>query len=185
MHLLRIFGIFLIVAGVVITFSSTILPFVKIPQTFVKKGPSVKLDETTTYWIDTWVLPPIDAGTPFSVELIGAHPGGLTIAVLPSQDSETIPNSRPLLTNVFNSTQNRLYISTTTSVSSQYTVFIVSIRNNFTLTINSRWSPFYNLRVYLYCGIGAIPAGLLVIYYWKIREERERVIREALKADRR
>ena len=179
MRRLMAFGLLLVIVGVVVIFASTVLPFVKLPQTFVKKGPSVKLNENITYWIDTWVLPPIDVGTPVSVDLEGAQPGGLTIAILPSRGSEVIPGSRPLLTDALNSTQQRLAISKIAPVSSEYTVFIVCIRNNFTLKIDSNWSPFYNLRVYLYFGIGALPVGLLVIYYERIKERQERIIREA------
>lgn len=160
---------------------STVLPLVKLPQTFVKKGPDVKLNETITYWIDTYVLPPINAGTPFSVDLEGAQPGGLTIAILPSRDGEVIPGSSPLLTDVLDRSQQRLSISTTAPMSSEYTIFIVSMRNNFTLRIKSNWSPFYNLRVNLYFGVGGLLAGLLIIYYDRINEGQKRIIREALK----
>jgi len=70
-------------------------------------------------------------------------------------------------------------------LSSEYIVFIVSIRNTFTLKISANWSPFYNLRVYLYFGIGVIPAGLLIVYYERLKESRERAIREALESDSR
>lgn len=183
MRRLKAVGLLLVIAGMVIIFMSIILPSVKLPQTFSKKGPSVKLDENTTYWIDTWILPPIDAGTTFSVDFEGAHPGGLTIAIFPSRDSEVIPGSSPLLTYVLGPDQQRLSTSMIAPMSSEYAVFIVSIRNNFTLKINSNWSPFYDLRVYLYFGIGVLPAGILIIYYETIKEDHERIIREALKSD--
>lgn len=181
MHRLKAIGFLLVITGIIIIFMSVILPLVKLPQTFVMRGPKVELNEDTTYWIETCILPPIDAGTPFSVDLEGAHPGGLTIAILPSRDGEVIPGSSPLLTSVLDPNQQGLSTSTTAPMSSEYTIFIVSIRNNFTLMINSNWSPFYNLRIYLYFGIGALPAGLLVIYYERILEGQKRVIREALK----
>jgi hypothetical protein len=158
---------------------------VKLPQTLVKRGPSVELDENTTYWIDTWGLPSIDAGTPFSVDLEAGSPGGISIAILPSRSGEVILGSGPLLTYVFNSTQQRLLASTTAPVSAEYIVFIVCIKNNFTLTINSKWSPFYDLRAYIYFGLGTLPAGLLIIYYDKIKESKERIIQEALKTNSR
>jgi hypothetical protein len=185
MQRLKTFGFLLAISGIVIIFMSTILPTIKLPQTFLKKGPSIKLDENTTYWIDTWILPPITEGTPFSVNLEGSHPGGLGIAILPSRYGEVIAGSSPLLSYVFTPIQQRLSINTIAPMSSEYTVFIGSVMNNFTLTINSNWSPFYVLRVYLYVGLGALPVGLLIIYYSKIKESRENVIREALKADSR
>ena len=178
-------GFLLSTAGMVIILMSTILPLVKFPQTLLRKGPSVKFDEATTYWIDTWILPPIDAGTPFSVDLEAGSPGGLSIAILPSRGGEVIPGSSPLLTHVFEPTQQTLSASKTAPMSSEYTVFIISVRNNFTLTISSKWSPFYDLRVYLYLGLATLPAGLLIIYYDGTKESKERLIREAVKGDSR
>jgi len=182
MHRLKAIGFILVIMGIMIIFMSTVLPLVKLPQTFIETGPKVELNEDISYWIDTYILPPIDADTPFSVDLEGAHPGGLTIAILPSRDGEVIAGSSPLLTDVFDPTRQRLSTSTTAPMSSEYTIFIVSIRNNFSIRINSIWSPFYNLRVYLYFGIGALPAGLLVLYYERMMEGQRRVIREALKS---
>ena len=65
---------------------------------------------------------------------------------------------------------------------SEYFVSVVSIRNNYTLTISSIWSPFDSLRAYLYLGISAIPAGLLIIYYDRIVEKRDRMYRDAQSA---
>lgn len=185
MRRLKTLGLLLTISGIVIIFMSIILPLVKLPQTFQKKGPSIKLDETITYWIDTWTLPPIDEGTSFSVNLEGSSPGGLSITIFPSRYGEVIVGSSPLLTRAFTPIQQRLSITKIAPMSSEYTVSIVSIMNNFTLTINSNWSPFYVLRVYLYVGLGALPVGLLIIYYSKIKESRENLILEALKADSR
>lgn len=182
MQRLKAIGFLLVIMGIVIIFISTVLPLVKLPQTFIETGPKVELDEEISYWIDTYILPPIDAGTPFSVDFEGAHPGGLTIAILPSRDGEVIPGSSPLLTDVFDPTRQRLSTSTTAPMSSEYTIFIVSIGNNYTIRINSKWSPFHHFRVYLYFGIGALPAGLLVLYYERMMERQRRIISEALKS---
>jgi hypothetical protein len=183
MRRLKVIGLLLGIAGIVVIFISAVLPLVKLPQTLVKKGPSVELDEDTYYWIDTWILPPIDAGTPFSVELEANSPGGLSIAIFPSHGGEKILGSSPLLTYIFESDQQALSASMIAQMSSEYTMFIVCIRNNFTLTINSEWSPFYDLRIYLYFGLGSLPAGVLIIYYDSIQKSKERFIRESLKAD--
>lgn len=185
MRRLKVVGLLLTVAGIVTIFMSTVLPLVKLPQTFVKKGPSIKLDETTTYWIDNWVLPPVDAGIPFSVDLEASSLGGLSIVILPSQDSEVIPGSSALVTHVFDTDQQTFSTSTITLISSEYIISIVSIKNNFTLTINSKWSPFYGLKAYLYIGLGTLPAGLLIIHCDRINESKERILREALKTDSR
>jgi len=185
MRKLKTVGIFLLIAGLVMVLMSTVLPLVKMPQTFTKSGPSRELNENITYWIDTWVLPPIDAGTPFSLDLEAGSPGGINIAILPSWGGEVILGSGPLLSCAINSTQQALSASAIVQTTSEYLVFIVCTRNNFTLTINSKWSPFYSLRILIYPGLGTLPAGLLILYYDRILENKERLIRESLKANSR
>ena len=183
MRRLRAVGLLLTVAGIVTIFVSTGLPLVKLPQTFARKGPSIALDERTTYWIDNWVLPPIDAGTPVLVDLEASIPGGLSIVIFPSQGGEVIPGSSALVTHVFDANQQTFSTSVIAMISSEYIISIVSIKNTFTLTINSKWSPFYGLKAYLYLGLGMLPVGLLIIYSDKINESKERILREALKTD--
>lgn len=163
--------------GVIVIFASTILPIVKLPQTYVKKGPSVKLDSSTQYWIDTMVLPNIDKDTLFSVDLVGEHPGGLGITILPFRDGEVIVGATPLINQIFNPDQQRFTASTNTTIFSEYLVSILSIKNNYTLTISSKWSPFDSLKAYTYLGLSALPAGLLIIYYDNILEKRDRLFK--------
>jgi hypothetical protein len=177
MRKLKALGNFLTIIGIIIIFASTILPLVKLPQTYVKRGPSVKLDETTQYWIDTSILPNIDKGTPFSVDLVGGHSGGLGITILPFRDGAVIAGASPLINQIFTADQQRFTASANTSIFSEYLVSIVSIRNNYTLTINSRWSPFDSFRAYTYLGLSALPAGLLIIYYDNILEKRDRLFK--------
>jgi hypothetical protein len=185
MRRLRAIGLFLVIAGLVTTLMSTVLPLVKMPQTLVKRGPSVELNENVTYWIDTWILPPIDAGTQVSVDLRARNPGNISIAILPFQGGEVISGSSPLLTYVFDSTRQTFSANAAAPVTSEYLVSIVCIKNNYTLTINSSWSPFYSIRTYIYLGLGALPAGILIIYYDRILENKDRLIRESLKANSR
>jgi hypothetical protein len=184
MRRLRTIGLFLVMAGLVITLTSTVLPLVKMPQTLFKRGPTVELNENVTYWIDTWILPPIDAGTQVSVDLEAGSPGNISIAILPSQGG-VVTSGSPLLIYVFDPTRQKFSANETAPVTSEYLVFISCIKNNFTLTIKSRWSPFYSLRTFVYLGLGALPAGLLIIYYDRILENKERLIRESLKVNSR
>jgi hypothetical protein len=179
MRRLKTFGILLVAAGALIIFMSTVLPLVKTPQTLQKKGPSVKLDETINYWIDTWILPPIDKGTSLTVDLVSESPGGVSITIFPSKNGEIIAGSNPILTSSFTPIQQSLHTTKKASMTSEYTVSIICIMNNFTLTISSNWSPFYVLRTYLYLGLGSLPAGLLIIYYSKIKESKEKILLEA------
>jgi hypothetical protein len=172
MQRLKAAGLFLVTGGIIILFMSIVLPTIKLTQTLVKNGPSITFDEVITYWIDTWSLPPIDAGTQFSVDMKAKSPGGLSIVILPSKNGEVIPGSTALLIHVFEPTQQTLLVSTTAPMSSEYIVTITCLRNYYTLTINSQWSPFYGLRVLLYLGLLTLPAGLLIIHYTRIKDRQ-------------
>jgi hypothetical protein len=168
--------------GILVVFSSTILPIVKLPQTFIKKGPSVNLTEYMSYWIDTFILPPIDNDTKVVVTLRGDHSGGLGITIIPFRDSAPVVGALPIINYIENISQQTFTLSSKTTMKSEYFVSVVSIRNNYTLTINSIWSPFDSLRAYLYLGLSAIPAGLLIIYYDRIVEKRDRMFKDAQSA---
>ncbi|MBS7614466.1 hypothetical protein KEJ18_01845 [Candidatus Bathyarchaeota archaeon] len=185
MRKLKAIGILLLVTGFVVILMSTVLPLVKMPQTFIVKGPSKQLTGNISYWIDTWILPPIDIGTSFSINIEANTPGGISIAILPSRGGEIILEAAPLLSCIFNSTQKVFSASTIVQTTSEYLVFVVCVRNNFTLMINSSWSPFYSFRILIYPGLGALPAGILIVYYDRILESKERLIREALKTNSR
>jgi hypothetical protein len=177
---LRIIGNFLTIIGILVVFSSTVLPIVKLPQTLVKTGPSVNLTESNNYWIDTFVLPTIDNDTEVVVTLRGGHAGSLGITIIPFRDGAAVVGALPVINYIFDPSQQTFTASARTTMKSEYFVSILSIRNNYTLTINSIWSPFDSLRAYVYLGLSAIPAGLLIIYYDRIVEKRDRMYRNAL-----
>ncbi len=168
--------------GILVVFSSTILPIVKLPQTLTKMGPSVNLTQYTNYWIDTFVLPTIDNDTLVVVTLRGDHAAGLGITIIPYRDGAPIVGALPIINYIEDLSQQTFTLSSKTTMKSEYFVSVVSIRNNYTLTISSIWSPFDSLRAYLYLGISAIPAGLLIIYYDRIVEKRDRMYKSAQSA---
>jgi hypothetical protein len=169
--------------GILVLFSSTILPIVKLPQTLTKTGPSVNLTQYMNYWIDTFVLPTIDNDTTVVVTLRGDHAAGLGITIIPYSDGAPIVGALPIVNYIEDPSQQTFTLSSKTTMKSEYFVSVVSIRNNYTLTISSIWSPFDSLRAYLYLGICAIPAGLLIIYYDRIVEKRDRMYKAALVLD--
>jgi hypothetical protein len=165
--------------GILIVFSSTVLPIVKLPQTLTRKGPSVNLTESQSYWIDTFLLPTIDNDTVIIVTIRGDHPGGLGITVIPFRDGAVVVGALPIINYIENVSQKSFTLSAKTKMMSEYFVSVVSIMNNYTLTIDSIWSPFDSLRTYVYLGISAIPAGLLILYYDNIIEKRDRIYKNA------
>jgi hypothetical protein len=176
MRKLRVLGSFLTIAGIVIVFASAIFPLIQLPQKLVKRGPNIKFDESINYWIDIIGLPLIKKGTAFYLELVGDNSGGLILTVLPSKDGTPIAGSSPLIAYSFNTDQKSYTSSTTIEVESEYMVSVVSINNYYLLTINSVWSPFDSYKSYLYLGLFALPAGLLLLYYDNILEKREKLI---------
>ncbi len=183
MRKLRAYSAVLITAGVVLIFISTVLPQLKSEQTLVRKGPGVPLTDGISYWIDTFILPPIDEGSQFYVNLRTERPGNESVTVFPYANGQFI-GSKPLVNWVFERDQSSFMVSTVVTVSSSYFVSIYSRMNNYTLTIRSTWSPYDSLRVYLYWGIAALPAGLLILYYDRIRERQERMFRDSVVSQR-
>jgi len=131
------------------------------------------------YWIDTFILPTIDSGTTVTIYLRGDHAGGLGITIIPYQGGAPVVGASPIINYIFEVDQSTLTAQARANMTSDYFVSIVSIRNNYTLTISSIWSPFESLRAYLYPGLSMLPAGLLIIYYDRIIEKRDEEIRKA------
>jgi len=177
MRKLKALGNFLTITGIIIIFASAIFPLIQLPQNLVRKGPSIKFDNDTKYWIDIIGLPVIKKGTTFYLELIGNQTGGLVLTVLPSKDGTPIAGTSPLIAYSFNTDQKRFVTSTTIEVESEYIVSVISIQNHYSLTINSVWSPFDSYKAYLYFGLFTLPAGLLILYYDSILEKREQLIK--------
>jgi hypothetical protein len=180
MRRLKTLGNLLTITGIIIIFASAIFPLIDLPQTLIRKGPSVKFDENIKYWIDIIGLPNIKRGTRFYLDLKGEDTGGLVITVLPSKNGIVIVGSSPLISYIFGTTQKEYEATPITEIESEYVVSVVSIQNNYTLTISSVWSPFDSYKTYLYPGLFTLPAGLLILYYDNILEKREREEKLAL-----
>ena len=178
MRKLRTYGSTFVVAGILLILVSTVLPQVKSQQTLVKKGPDVKL-EGINYWIDTLILPPIDEGSQFYINLQSEKPGNESITIMPYRNGEIV-GDKPLVVKSFGRDESSFMVSTVVRISSSYFVSVISVMNNYTLTIRSTWSPYDSLRVYLYWGLAALPAGFLILYYDGIRERQEKMFRESI-----
>ena len=166
--------------GILIAFSSSVLPLVKLNQTLIKTGPSITLTESNQYWIDTFILPTIDNDTPVIVNLKGEKAGGLGITIIPYKNGAYVIGKGAILNHIFNVGEQIFAATARTSVESEYFVSVSCIRNNYTLTISSVWSPYDSLKAYLYLGLSAFPAGLLIIYYDRIIEKRDRLFQKAM-----
>jgi hypothetical protein len=168
------------VIGILVFFSSTVLPLVKIPQTMNMKGPSRTPTETTQYWIDTIILPTIDNDTLILLNLEAENNGGIGISIIPYKDGAPVIGEMPIINYFFESNEKNITTQARTVMRSEYFISIVSIRNNYTLTISSVWSPYASFRTYLYLSLFTVSAGLLIIYYDMIIEKRDRMFQRAI-----
>jgi hypothetical protein len=175
---LRIIGNLLTIFGILVVFSSLVLPLVKLPQTFNRTGPSA-VAGSNQYWIDTFILPQIDNGTVIMIYLKGVHPGGLGITIIPYQEGAPIVGATPVINYIFETDQETLTAQSMATLDAEYFVSVVSIMNSYSLTISSVWSPYNSLRTYLYPGLSMLPAGLLIVYYDRIIEKRDEQIRKS------
>jgi hypothetical protein len=166
--------------GILVVFSSSVLPLVKLPQILTKTGPSFILTESNQYWIDTFIIPTIDNDTMILITLKGGHVGGIGISIIPYKDGTPIVGETPVINYIFDADQETYTTQAKTNLKAEYFVTVFCIKNNYTLTINSVWSPYDSLRAYLYLGLSTLPAGLLIIYYDRIIEERDIEIQKAL-----
>src|SRR5512138_3697721 len=119
MRRLRILGNILMVLGILVVFSSTLLPLVKLPQTITKKGPT-SLTSSDQYWIDTFILPTIDNGTTVTVYLVGDHLGGLGITMIPYREGVAVIGAAPIINYIFETDQQTLVGRANASLTSEY-----------------------------------------------------------------
>jgi uncharacterized protein YjeT (DUF2065 family) len=179
MRRLRLLGNALTVLGILVVFSSSVLPMVRLPQTLIRTGPNVTPGTVNEYWIDTFILPTIDAETPVLVDLRESARGGLGITIIPYRDGAPVMGAPPLFTHLFDEGESTYSVEAATRIQAEYFVSVFSEMNAYTLTISSVWSPYDSLRPYLYLGLVTIAAGLVLIYYDRILEKRDREILEA------
>jgi hypothetical protein len=161
------------------------MPYYKSPQRIQGSGPKVEFTSSLPYWIDTYFIPPIDAGTPISLSVSSDRTGATTVLLASyDQNRETIIGP-PLVNVVFASSEKGLVVFTDASRSGPYLLTITSYNSSYTFYLSSVWSPFYALRSLTIYGLGLLPLGAAILYYDRIVEGRERMAEEALRGIKR
>ncbi len=177
----KVIGALLVGLGVALMFIGTIMPYYKTQQRLEESGPGVEFTSTRPYWIRAYVIPPIDAGQPVNLSLLSDKPGS-TVVLLGPYDPESGTISPPALVNLgFASDQKGIAVMTHAVKSSAYMLLITSYNSTYKFTLTSVWSPFYELKSLTTIGMGITPFGLIMIYYDRIVERRERMIEEAMR----
>ncbi len=174
-------GSSLIVLGIMLLIIGIIMPYYKSPQRLEGNGPNVEFSSSRSYWIKTYIIPPIDAGNPISLNLLSNKTGSTTVLLAPfDQQTQTITG--PVVVNAaFGKDQKGLVIFTQATRSAPYMLMITSYNSSYTFYLDSVWSPFYQFRASTTYALGILPVGLVMLYYDSITEKRERIFEKALR----
>jgi len=177
----RAIGNSLVVLGVILLIIGLLMPYYKIPQRISGTGPSVEFTSTRTYWMRTYIVPPIESGTHINLSVISDKSGATWVLLAPYDTQTQSLGGPPLVNTVFARDQNGLVIFLRADKSGPYMLMITSYNSSYSFYLSSVWSPFYELRSSTTIGLAVLPIGVLVVYYDGIAERRERTFEEALK----
>ena len=160
------------------------MPYYKSPQQMQGSGPGVNFSSSLPYWINSYLIPPIDAGKPIALSVL-SNKAGSTAVLLASFDQATQTITGPPLVNVaFAHSEKGLVAFTNTTLPGPYILQITSYNSSYTFYLSSVWSPFYQFRTLTVYGLGILPLGAVTVYYDRTCERREKVAEEALQGIR-
>lgn len=177
----RAIGVILFTLGLIFLFFGTVMPYYKSPQRLEGSGPGVQFTSSRPYWINSYFIPPIDAGQPISLTVLSSRPGELTVVLAYYDENLQIIIPPPLVDVIFAPDQKGLVTFTRADRSGPYFLTIDSFNSTFTFYLTSQWSPFYSLKTLAVYSFGLLPVGAVIIYYDEISEQRERMVEKALK----
>jgi len=168
----------LIVLGVILLITGILLPYYKAPQKLSGRGPR---EQYGSYVISTYIVPPIDQGTPINLNFLSDMPGATTILLAPFDPAEQNIDFPVVLHVTFGSAQKGLVYFGQAPKSAPYLLMITSYnRSSFIFILDSVWSPFYQYRSATTFGIFALLAGFVSLYYFEYAERKERMFNKAL-----
>jgi Ca2+-dependent lipid-binding protein len=157
------------------------MPYYKSPQRLEGAGPNVEFSASRPYWINSYFIPPIDAGNGISLTVLSDRAGRTDVLLaFYDQDRQTVVGP-PLASAVFAPDQKGLVVFARVERSGPYLLTITSYNSTYTFYVTSVWSPFYGLRNLTIYSFLLIPLGVVLVYYDEIVEKRERMIEEALR----
>jgi len=161
------------------------MPYYKSPQRLDGSGPGVQFTPDRPYWINSYLLPPIDAGQQIGLTLLSDKPGE-TVVLLTYYDESLQTIVGPALVDViFAPSQKGLVTFSIVERPGRYMLVITSFNSSYTFYLTSVWSPFYQFRTLAIYSFGLIPIGFVMAYYDSLLEEREAIAEKALAGIRR
>jgi hypothetical protein len=177
----RTVGYATIALGILFLMIGAVMPYYKSPQNLQDSGPNLDTTPGRPYVIQSYILPPIDAGQRINLSLLTNKPGSTAVLLAPyNSKDQTI--ATPILVNaVFAKDQKGIAVFTNASRTATYILIVTSYNSSFTFILTSVWSPFYELRSFTVYALAVIPLGLVIVYYDGIVERRQRMFEEALR----
>jgi hypothetical protein len=172
----RVLGAVLLSLSVGFLILGVFLPEYRTAQTFTASGPNVAFTSERDYWIDFYLIPPIDKGQPITLALVSSKRGSTHVCLGPF-DMQTSLFSGPLIVNeMLGQNETELVISGRATGSGVHSLRITSWNSTYSVRVQSVWSPYYFSFRYVIVVAGALLlASLLLLYYGRIVEKRERV----------
>jgi hypothetical protein len=156
------------------------MPYYKSPQRLEGTGPRIEFTPSQPYWINSYFIPPINAGQPISLTVLSDREGTTTVVLAYYDQARESIVAPALVSVIFSPDEKGLAIFTKADRSGPYLLTITSYNSSYTFYLTSVWSPFYILRTLTIYAFGLLPLGLVTIYYDQIVEERERIAEEAI-----
>jgi hypothetical protein len=177
----KVIGGFLFALGIMMLVVGVVMPYYKTQQRLEGTGPKVEFTAHLQYWITSYIIPPIDVGTPINLSVLSDRPGRTSV-LLAIYDQEQQSIVGPALVNVaFAENQKGLGVLTNAPRTSSYMLSITSYNSSYVFSLTSVWSPFYEFRSMTTFGIAVVPLGIITIYYDGIAERREKMFEAAMK----
>ena len=177
----KILGGFLFALGIMMLVVGLVMPYYKTQQLLEGTGPNIEFTPQQQYWIKSYIIPPIDVGTPINLSVLSNRPGR-AVVLLAIYDQEQQSIVGPALVNAaFAENQKGLAVLTNAPRTSPYMLSITSYNSSYVFSLTSVWSPFYEFRSMTTFGIAVVPLGLITIYYDGIADRREKMFEAAMK----
>lgn len=174
-------GVILLTIGLIFLFIGTVMPYYKSPQRLEGTGPGIEFTASRPYWINSYFIPPIDAGQAISLTVLSDRPGATVVVLAYYDESLQSIVGPPIVDVIFSPDQKGLFAFARTNRSGPYFLTIDSFNSTFSFYVTSVWSPFYSLRTLAIYSFGLIPIGAVIMYYDEISEQRDKMVEKALR----
>ncbi len=177
-------GLIFFTLGLIFLFIGTVLPYYHSPQQIEGSGPGIEFTSSRPYWINSYFIPPIDAGEPIALTVLSDREGATNVVMAYYDENLQSIVGPPVVDVIFAPDQKGLVDFTKADRSGPYLLTITSYNSTYTFHVTSKWSPFYKLKTLAIYAFGLIPVGVIIFYYDHISEQREKMFEEALKGIR-